>query len=1216
MLGHSSEFAVKWVRAAGVLGSVAIICVSAAPALAQVKASTDHVQEVDFASEVYPILERRCHACHGELQQMGEFRLDSKAAALTGGVSGKDIVPGNADASALYQRIAGIGNLNPMPMTGDRLSGNEVALIKRWIDQGAGWPDGVGVEVQTVGRHWAYLPALRPTPPSVRHNDQESSPIDSFILARLEEVGLSLNPEAPKEALARRVSLDLTGLPPTVEEVDRFLLDPRPDAYERLVDRTLKSPHFGEHWARHWLDLARYADTNGYESDEPRTIWAYRDWVIDAFNRNLSFDQFTIEQLAGDLLPDPTVDQLVATGFHRNTMVTNEAGSKDDEFYDAAVKDRIDTTATVWLGSTLGCAQCHDHKYDPFRQSEYYQLYSIFNNTADSAIKISEELEVFKGDDGELRRRAAEVKAAKQVLDTPTAELAASQRTWEARTSTRIDLWRDAWNVLRPASATGAGGKALEALADGSIRAGEPGDGPHVYELGFDLGPTVLTGLRLEALRDSGLPSNGPGWGTDGSFSLAGIEVAAWTPEQQAQQAEVAAHQPDWGSWHVIGPFRVRSREEAFRTTFPPEAHVDLSAVYEQGHLAWTERKDWVDGRVHYLQYLPDSGDSNCASYAFRTVDVPEATNVQVSLGSLKGLRVWVNGVELLSTDPTRTIAPDQEEVQFDLRAGTNEVLLKLTNDTGRYGFYFQPYFGREKQARLRVSKATADEGRWNALDLAALLDAKGETGWSPLPETSGAAGEPSATMRFARSVELPAGSRLKVRVIHGSGKDPKEVLGRFRVLATSMAQESLDALLQTPATVQEVLRTPSGQRSDSDSGRLAAFYRSIAPELEDQRNRHAALKASLEEFRSKHTTKTLVMRELPEPRPANVQRRGSFLDLGERVDPGVPVVLSAGQRPSVPDRLALARWLASGDNPLTARVRVNQIWGRIFRQGLVTTPEDFGSQGDRPSHPELLDWLATEFARFGWDTQALLRTILTSAAYRQDSSTTPEKLEKDPRNILLSRGARYRVGAEAVRDIALAASGQLSRKIGGPSVFPPQPPEVFGEHFIEGGFKQWPTSEGEDRYRRGLYTFYKRTIVYPTFMNFDGPDRTVCTVNRSLSNTPLQALNTLNDPSFVEAAGALAARMLADEGRSSADRIARGFQSVLAREPEPDELSRLEAFLNRMAARYSEAPTEAANLVARAVPATRSGQRGARFAPWVMVANVLLNLDETFTRE
>ncbi|MDE0100819.1 MAG: PSD1 and planctomycete cytochrome C domain-containing protein [Bryobacterales bacterium] len=1216
MAGHPSEFAAKWVSEAGVLGSLALICASATPALAQDTAGADQPQRVEFASEVYPILQQRCHACHGELQQMGEFRLDSKAAALAGGVSGKDIVPGNADASALYQRIAGIGELNPMPMTGDRLSEDEVALVKRWIDQGAGWPDGVGVEVQTVSRHWAYLPAVRPNPPSVRRNDQESSPIDSFILARLGEEGLSLNPEAPKEALARRVSLDLTGLPPSVEEVDRFRRDTRPDAYERLVDRTLKSPHFGEHWARHWLDLARYADTNGYESDEPRTIWAYRDWVIDAFNRNLPFDQFTIEQLAGDLLPDPTVDQLVATGFHRNTMVTNEAGSKDDEFYDAAVKDRIDTTATVWLGSTLGCAQCHDHKYDPFRQSEYYQLYSIFNNTADSAIKISEELEVFKGDSGELRRREAEVKAAKQVLDTATDELAASQRTWEAQTLPRIDLWREAWNVLRPRSATGVDGKALEALPDGSVVADEPGDGPHVYDLAFDLGPTALTGLRLEAMRDSGLPGSGLGWGKDGTFSLAGIEVEAWTPEQQAEQAELLPSQPKWSSWHVIGPFRVRSREEAFRTSFPPEVHVDLAAVYEQGHLAWTARKDWVDGRVHYLQYLPDSGDSNCASYAFRTVDVHEDTTVQVSLGSLKGLRVWVNGKELLSTDPTRSTAPDQEEVQFDLRAGTNEVLLKLTNDTGRYGFYFRPYFGQEKQARLRVARATGDEGGWNALDLAALLDAKGETGWSPPPEATGRAGEPSATLRFARPVELPAGSQLKVRVIHGAGKDPKGVLGRFRVLATSMSQENLDALLQTPATVQEVLQSPSGERSNADRDRLAAFYRSIAPKLENERNRHAALKASLHEFRSKHTTKTLVMRELPEPRPGHIQRRGSFLDLGERVEPGVPFVLAAGQRPSVPDRLALARWLTSGENPLTARVRVNQIWSRIFRQGLVTTPEDFGSQGDRPSHPELLDWLATEFVRLGWDTQALLRTMLTSAAYRQDSSTTPEKLEKDPRNILLSRGARYRVGAEAVRDIALAASGQLSRKVGGPSVFPPQPPEVFGEHFIEGGFKLWPTSEGEDRYRRGLYTFYKRTIVYPTFMNFDGPDRTVCTVNRSLSNTPLQALNTLNDPSFVEAAGALAARMLDKEGGSSAERIARGFQSVLAREPEPDELARLEAFLDRMAARYSEAPAEAANLVARAVPDTRSGQPGARFAPWVMVANVLLNLDETFTRE
>jgi hypothetical protein len=418
------------------------------------------------------------------------------------------------------------------------------------------------------------------------------------------------------------------------------------------------------------------------------------------------------------------------------------------------------------------------------------------------------------------------------------------------------------------------------------------------------------------------------------------------------------------------------------------------------------------------------------------------------------------------------------------------------------------------------------------------------------------------------------------------------------------------------PASVRELLGTARDRRSEAQSARLAAYYRSIAPELDEERSRYISLRSSLEAFRNAHTTKTLVMRELPQPRETHVQNRGNFLDLANRVSPAVPSVLTGDQPPKVVDRLGLAKWLTDGNNPLTARVRVNQIWNRLFGQGLVATPEDFGSQGDRPSHPQLMDWLATEFVRLDWDTQNLLKTILTSATYRQDSSASPVKVEKDPRNILLSRGARYRVEAETVRDIALASSGQLSRRIGGPSVFPPQPAQVFGDHFIEGGFKHWPASEGADRYRRGLYTFYKRTIVYPAFMNFDAPDRTVCTVNRSLSNTPLQALNTLNDPAFFDAAGKLAERMLSEGGTSGADRISHGFRSVLARTPRAEELDRLLELLDRMASRYAADPAEAADLVGKALGGRLADQPDASFAPWVMVANVLLNLDETFTRE
>ena len=1203
-------------RSSGALAALVLIAGFTMPAIADEEVATALGQDIDFGSEVYPIFEQNCQVCHGAGQQLGEFRLDSKAVALRGGVSGPNIVPGDAEQSPLFQRIAGIGTLNAMPLTGERLSTDNIALIKRWIDQGASWPDHVGVATEQVTQHWAYEPAVRPVPPTVRQTDAVRNPIDSFVLARLEKEGLSFEPEAPRETLVRRVSLDLRGLPPSIEEVDRFVRDTRPDSYARLIDRMLKSPHFGEHWAGYWLDLARYADTNGYESDEPRTMWAYRDWVIDAFNRNLPFDRFTTEQLAGDLLPDPTVDQIVATGFHRNTMLNNEAGAKNDEFYDAAVKDRVDTTATVWLGSTVGCAQCHDHKYDPFKQSEYYNLYAIFNNTADSAIKISSEMEVFTGDKQELHRRTAEVDAAKLILDTQTAELDESQRAWEARTVPDLANWQEAWRVLQPSEATVVGGANLQVLSDGSVLAGEPGGNRNVYELTFEPEPRALTGLRIEALPHESLPASGPGRGKGGTFSLTGVEAEAWTPSRQTMHAATRENQPEWKNWHAIGPFRVRSRDEAFRTAFPPEAGVDLAATYEEGHLAWNEKKAWSNGRVHYLGYIPDDSESNCASYAYRTVEVREPTSVLVSLGSLKGLKVWLNSELVLSTDPTRSIAPDQEELRLELRAGTNEILLKLTNDRGAYGFYFEPFFGAERASRLRFDGAAADHGGWEPVDLTSVLDGRPETAWSPVPDSLPDAVAPEAVLRLAAPVQLPAGSVLKVRLIHDSPAGAKNVLGRLRISATSLGGEQLAASQETPARVRRVLAVDPARRSETAAARLSAHFRSIAPELDANRRESAALKASLESFRNAHTTRTLVMRELPEPRETRMQNRGNFLDLGEKVTPGVPSVLTAGPPPDIGNRLALARWLTDGNNPLTARVRVNQIWNRLFGRGLVATAEDFGTQGDRPSHPQLMDWLATEFVRLEWDTQGLLKTIMTSSAYRQASSSTADKIERDPNNVLLSRGARYRVPAEAVRDVALASSGQLSRVIGGPSVFPPQPAEVFGDHFIEGGFKQWPTSEGADRYRRGLYTFYKRTVVYPAFMNFDAPDRTVCTVDRSSSNTPLQALNTLNDPAFFEAAGALAEAMLSEGGTNRADRIAHGFRTVLARRPDEGELDRLLEFQDRMAAKYEAEPLLASDLVGKALGGRHADLEDAGFAPWVMVANVLLNLDETFTRE
>ena len=572
----------------GGLACFLLLAASATPAIADEKAASASGQEVDFESQVYPIFEQRCQVCHGSVQQLGELRLDSKAVALRGGVSGPNIVPGDADQSPMFQRIAGIGTLNAMPLTGERLSEDDIALIKHWIDQGASWPDAVGVATEQVALHWAYQPAVRHAPPAVRQSDAVRNPATASSLPA-GEGGPVFERRLP-ETLVRRVSLDLRGLPPTIEEVDRFVGDTSPDAYERLIDRMLKSPHYGEHWAGYWLDLARYADTNGYESDEPRTIWAYRDWVIDAFNRNLPFDRFTIEQLAGDLLPNPTVDQIVATGFHRNTMLNNEAGAKNDEFYDAAVKDRVDTTATVWLGSTVGCAQCHDHKYDPFKQTEYYKLYAIFNNTADSAIKISSEMDVFTGENEELGRRTAEVETVKAVLDTQTAVLDDSQRVWEARIVPDLAPWQDAWQVLQPTGAAVVDGADLQVLSDGSVLGGEPAGSRGVYELTFEPESTTLTGLRIETLPHESLTTSRPGQEGGRAFSLTGIEAEAWTPSRQ-NDARAALTTSRYGTNGTPSPFRVRSRDEAFRTVFPPENRDRARGDVRRGTSPGTRRR-------------------------------------------------------------------------------------------------------------------------------------------------------------------------------------------------------------------------------------------------------------------------------------------------------------------------------------------------------------------------------------------------------------------------------------------------------------------------------------------------------------------------------------------------------------------------------------------------------------------------------------------------
>ncbi|WP_199756776.1 PSD1 and planctomycete cytochrome C domain-containing protein [Tautonia sociabilis] len=828
----------------------AIVSASAA-ALA---AAAEDGGRVDFNRDIRPILSNKCLACHGpdEAERQADLRLDRArdATADRGGYAA--VVPGDPDASELIYRVESEEELEVMPPSsfGKTVTPEEAALLRRWIEQGAEYAE-----------HWAYVPPARPTPPEVSDPSWPTNPIDRFILVRLESEGLSPAPEADRAALIRRVSLDLTGLPPTPEEVDAFLADQSADAYESLVDRLLASRSYGEHMARLWLDLARYADSAGYADDPARTIWAYRDWVIDAFNANMPFDQFTIEQLAGDLLPEPTESQLVATAFHRNTMTNSEGGTDDEEFRNAAIVDRVNTTMTVWMGTSIACAQCHSHKYDPIPQTDYFRLFAILNTTADADRRdeaptlplYTDEQKAHKAD---WEREAAELRA---TLSTPTPELLEAQAEWER--------------------------------------------------------------------------------------------------------------------------------------SFPAE---------------------------------------------------PE---------------------------------PDSE-----------------------------------------AAKA--------------------------------------------------------------------------------------------PEAIREILKIAPEDRDKDQASKLTEYYLSITPLLKAERERLAELERKLTPY-----TTVPIMQEQPERdrRTTRIQRRGNFRDLGEEVPPGVPAAFHNLPDGAQPDRLGLARWLVCEENPLTSRVVANRCWEQIFGRGLVSTSEEFGSQGELPTHPELLDWLATELVRSGWDLKAFFRLLVTSSTYRQSSRVTPELLERDPDNRLLARGPRFRLSAEMIRDQALFVSGLLSPRMHGPPVNPPRPQTGLNAAF--GSAIDKPTSTGQDRYRRALYTEWRRTNPYPSMTTFDAPNREVCTVRRDRTNTPLQALVTLNDPVFVEASQALARRMVREGGDSTEGRARRGVRLCLGREPSEKEVAALVSLFQDARSDFADASDAATRMATDPLGPLPEGMDAAELAAWTVVGNVLLNLDEMFLK-
>ncbi|HWE92790.1 MAG TPA: DUF1549 and DUF1553 domain-containing protein [Tepidisphaeraceae bacterium] len=901
--------------------------------------------------------------------------------------------------------------------------------------------------------HWAYMRPARPTLPQVKDKNWCRNGLDYFVLAKLEKEGLHPSREADRATLLRRVTLALVGVPPTIKEVDDFVADQSPDAYEKVVDRLLANPHFGERAAMRWLDLARYADSNGYERDHLRSMWPYRDWVINALNADMPFDQFTVEQLAGDLLPSATTEQKIATGFNRNTMLNREAGSDQKEFYYYAVVDRVNTTATVWLGTTLNCAQCHNHKYDPFTQKDYYRLFAYFNNTAEEARQvggsevedISPRVTVNPPAVVAMEGQIAELNAK---LNGQTPELDVAQAKWEQQ--------QQAWMPLEIIEVKSVGGATLSVQPDQSILASGASPATDTYTLTATTSLPRITAIRLEALPDDSLPGKGPGRAENGNFGL---------------------------------------------------THLALS------------------------------------------VGVAEADSA------------------------------------------ANPIALKnATADFSQDGW--------------PVSAAVGDKPNPNA-------------GWAINPRT----GQPhAAVFNTTGDVAIGDGTVLTFTLEHNA-TFPRHVLGHFRILATSAAKPPKASDAALPPKVQTALDVAPSQRDEAQRTELTAYYRSIAPELQPTRDQIRTLQQKIERY----SKTTLVMQELPEPRESHLHVRGGFLTPGEKVEPMIPALFRAGQ-PAVegqsakqPNRLDLARWLVNPENPLSARVTVNRIWEQYFGKGIVATSEDFGTQGERPSNQQLLDWLAMEFMQPSaggarpWSMKALARLIVTSATFRQCSDVSRELAGKDPANRLLARGPRFRLPAEMIRDQALAAGGLLSEKIGGPSVFPLQPGGIWRTPYSG---EQWNVSEGEDRYRRGIYTFLRRSSPYPAFTAFDMTTReTICT-RRSSTDTPLQALTTLNDPAFVQPAAALARRVLKEGDDSPASRATFAFRTVLARSPDANETQRLVALYGQMLEKYQSDPKSAQTLATSGLPPASKDLPPAELAAWTMVCNVLLNLDETLTTE
>lgn len=1028
-------------------------------------------EAISYNRDIRPILTETCFACHGpdKAARKADLRLDQREPAL----KSEAIVPGKPDESEAIRRVFSTDKSEqmPPPESHKKLTQQEKELLRRWVAAGA--------EYQP---HWSFIAPVRSLPPPVKNARWPKSPVDAFVLSRLEAMGLAPAPEADRRTLARRLSLDLVGLPPAALEVDAFVADPSPDAYEKFVDRLLASPHWGEHRARYWLDAARYADTHGLHFDNFREMWSYRDWVIEAFNRNVPFDRFTIEQLAGDLMPNPSLEQQIASGFNRCNITTNEGGTIPEENLVFYTRDRTETTSQVWLGLTANCAVCHDHKFDPISQKEFYQLSAFFNNSTQGAM------------DGNIKDTPPVVVVPppqdRARWDCLAKELAETRKLVETRKqSGRADF--DQWLAKTHADAVAAQVPSQMLVLHASL---SEGDGSAVHLL--------VDGKK----QDVSL-----GW------------------------------KPDWQPGHVAAK---AFRQPAGRTLEMPQVgDFEKDRAFSFG--VWVKlAKDRTSGAI--LARMDDQKD-------FRGWDL-----------WVEGGRVGSHIISKWPDDALKVVTADP--IQPD-----------------QWRHVFVTYDGSGKAGGVAVY---VDSQRRNVTVQADRLKGTIRTG-----------------------VPLAVGQRRT------SSRVEEMAIQDLRIYGRLLAADEVERIFRgTRATW--LLARPAGQRSEADKNELFPWwlntidepYRQLAARLGGLEKDEAAIRA--------RSTVAHVMQERKEPAKAHVLFRGQYDQRRDEVHPGTFACLPA-MPPQLPrNRLGLAQWLVRPEQPLVARVTVNRFWQEVFGAGIVRTSGDFGSTGEAPTHPELLDWLAVEFRESGWDVKKFFRLLVTSATYRQSAATTPEKREKDPQNRFLSRGPRFRMDGEMIRDYALAAGGLWVPKIGGPSVKPYQPPGVWeAVAMIGSDTRDYRQDHDESLYRRSLYTFWKRAAPPASMEVFNGPSREVCTVRRERTNTPLQSLVTLNDPQFIEAARHLAQVTLKQGGATDASRLEFLAKRLLARPLRAEETPVVEASLKTLLAYYQGHVDQAKELVAVGESKPDAAIPPQVLAGWTMLANELMNLDEVLNK-